>query len=148
MANLNKSFKAVGRLRIERIKPNGKKEVWHETNQVVGSGEVLIASRLVDSADDPISHMAIGDDSTSVNSADVALKSELARVAVTTTRNGNVISYSAVFNAGVGTGAIKEAGLFNDGSAGIMLCRTVFGVKTKDPNDVITISWDITIEAE
>jgi len=58
---------------------------------------------------------------------------------------GNQIVYSATFPAGVATGAVVEAGIFNAAAAGTMFCRTTFAVKNKEAADTITASWTITV---
>ena len=55
------------------------------------------------------------------------------------------IAYVASFVAGVGTGAVTEAGVFNAASAGTMLCRTVFSVVNKGAADSMSITWTITV---
>jgi hypothetical protein len=55
--------------------------------------------------------------------------------------------YSASFGAGVGTGALTEAGIFNASSAGTLLCRTVFSVINKAANDTMSITWTVTLAA-
>jgi hypothetical protein len=57
----------------------------------------------------------------------------------------NTIEYVALFPAGTGTGTVTEAGVFNNSSGGTMLCRTVFGVVTKDAGDSMSITWTITV---
>jgi hypothetical protein len=57
----------------------------------------------------------------------------------------NVITYTAVFPAGSGTGALVEAGILNAGAAGTLLCRTVFDVVNKASTDSLTVIWNVTI---
>jgi hypothetical protein len=88
-------------------------------NLVVAVGKNFIASRMVGTSDAVMSHMAIGEGTTTPVSGDTALESEVGRVALTSNvRTDNAIAYTASFPAGTGTGAITEAGLFNDGSTG------------------------------
>jgi len=49
------------------------------------------------------------------------------------------------FGAGVGTGAVTEAGIFNASSAGTMLCRTTFSVINKAAADTLGITWTVTV---
>lgn len=72
---------------------------------------------------------------------DTGLASQLA-TASTSSDNPN---FTASFNAGVGTGAITEAGLFTATTGGVLLARTTFDTINKDANDVLTINWQITI---
>ena len=115
-------------------------------NLVVTAGKEFVASRMAGVSSDEMSHMAIGTSSTSPAAADITLGTEAARVTLTSTTvtNANVV-YVASFPAGIGTGAIVEAGLFNAASGGDMLCRTTFAVVNKGANDSITITWTVTV---
>jgi hypothetical protein len=70
--------------------------------------------------------------------------------------NANTITYACTFLPGTGTGAIVEAGIFNDSSpshtesvsslvGGVMLCRTTFAVVNKGADDTMSITWTVTI---
>lgn len=117
-------------------------------NLVVTAGKVLIALRLSGSGTAP-THMGIGSSSTAPAAGDTALGVELstgARPAFTSnTPSTNTVTYVAVFNPGVGTGAVTEAAIFNAATSGTMLCRTTFGVVTKAAADTLTINWTITV---
>ena len=140
------SIKLTGELRITVTNPKGN--VKHEVvvpNLVVTAGKNLIASRLKDTTDAAMSHMAIGTGSTAAAAGDTTLGTEAGRVALTsTTVTANAVAYVATFGAGTGTGAITEAGLFNASSSGDMLCRTVFSVINKGAADTLGITWTVT----
>ena len=145
---MKNTYRARGELRICVEHSDGSAEIIRVNNKVVEIGEQFIAARMIDNATAVVSHMAIGQGTTAASASDTALESELGRATVTAARDGNKVTYTAIFAAGVGTGAITEAGLFNAESGGLMPCRSVFGVKTKAATDVITISWDVFIEAQ
>lgn len=114
-------------------------------NLVVTSGKEFVASRMTGTSSNVMSHMAVGSGSTAAAAGDTALGSELGRTTSSDSVSGAVVTYSATFAAGTGTGAVTEAGLFNDSSAGDMLCRTVFSVVNKGASDSMTISWAVTV---
>lgn len=115
-------------------------------NLVVTTGKNFVASRIKDTTDAAMSHMAIGSGTTAAAAGDTALGTELDRQALTsTTVTNNTITYVATFGAGDGTGAVTEAGLFNAASGGSLLCRTVFNVVNKGASDSMTITWVVTI---
>jgi hypothetical protein len=114
-------------------------------NLVVTSGKEFVASRMIGTSSSVMSHMAVGSGSTAAAAGDTALGSELGRTTSSDSASGAVITYSATFAAGTGTGAVTEAGLFNASSAGDMLCRTVFSVVHKGASDSMTISWAVTV---
>jgi hypothetical protein len=145
--NTNEQLKATGSLRVVVTGPDGKvKEDHLFKNLVVTTGKDFVASRMVGTSSSVMSHMAIGADSTPAAAGDTALGSELGRVALaSSTAAANVVTYTASFPAGTGTGAVVEAGIFNAAVAGTMLCRTVFAVVNKGANDAMSVTWTITI---
>jgi len=139
---INDSLKMTGHLAIS-INDEVVAEI---PNLVVTSGKEYVASRMKDTSDGAMSHMAIGTGSTSAAAGNTALGSEAERNALgSTTVSGSSITYVASFGASEGTGAITEAGLFNGSSAGTMLCRTVFPVVNKGANDSMVITWSVTV---
>jgi hypothetical protein len=146
------NVKAKGIVHFVLTDANGNIKEQIEENLVVDTGLAYIALRMK-TADLPtaMSHMAIGTGTTAAAAAQTALITEVARVAltsttaVTSTVANDATQYVATFAAGTGTGAITEAGIFNDATTGTMLCRTNFAVINKDANDTLTITWKITI---
>lgn len=136
-----------GDLLVEKFTDGVLVESIKLTNLVVQTGKEFIASRMLGTTQAVMSHMAVGTDGISPVSTDTALNAELTRVALTSaTSNSNVNTYIATFPAGVATGALTEAGILNDSTAGVLLCRTTFAVVNKGANDSITITWNITIQ--
>ena len=139
---LHDNFKMTGHLSIAI-----NNEVVQEVpNLVVTDGKEYVASRMKDTTKSAMSHMAIGTGSTAANASNAALGGQVDRVSLTSTVvSGVTITFLATFPAGTGTGAITEAGLFNQSSAGDMLCRTVFPVVNKSENDSMSISWQVSV---
>ena len=144
---INEKINATGELKIVlRDKDGNVKMEKTEKNLVVTSGKAFIASRMVGTGSAVMSHMAVGTSTTAPVAGQTTLVSEIARAAIVSgTSAANVVTYSAVFAAGVGTGAITEAGILNASTAGTMLSRTVFPVVNKEADDSLTINWQITI---
>ena len=142
-------IKAAGRLNIQIIGHDGMiKDEQTVDNLVVGVGLNFIASRMRDASSAVMSHMAIGSGNSPAAGGNTALGTELGRVALTsTTVTNNAVAFVATFGAGVGTGAVTEAGIFNASTAGTMLCRTVFSVVNKEATDTMAITWTVTIGA-
>ena len=139
-------LKITGDVEIKLFDKNGDvKDSRTIKNLVVTAGKVFIAARMVGTPT-AMSHMAIGTDATAAVLADTALGTEIGRVALSSsTSTGAVVTHSATFGAGVGTGAIVEAGIFNASSGGTMQCRSVFPVVNKGADDGMSISWTITV---
>lgn len=139
---------------------NQIKQELYVPNLVVTTGKNFIASRMVGTTANIMSHMAIGTDATAEVIGNTTLGAELtvaggftgyARAALTTaTASNNVVTYSANFpannpSAPSGGAVLREAGIFNASTAGTMLCRTTYPIVTKLPADALTITWTITI---
>lgn len=140
-------LKVKGDLIVKLFDKNGQvKEQRFIPNLVVTVGKQFIASRMVGTAANVMSHMAVGSSSTAPANGDTALGGELGRVALTSsTASGAIATYVATFPAGTGTGAVVEAGIFNASSSGTMLCRTTFSVVNKGADDAMSITWAITV---
>lgn len=137
-----------GRLKIHvwDVETLETKQYLEVDNLVVDVGLDYIASRMKDATATAMSHMAAGSDGTTPAAGNTALGTELGRVALTsTTVTSNVVEYIATFGAGTATGAIEEAGIFNAGSGGTMLCRTTFAVVNKGAADAMSITWEVTV---
>lgn len=146
---INENVKVTGKLLVQLFDENGLlKEKREINNLVVTAGKNFIASRMTGTASAIMSHMAVGTGTIAPAAANTTLGAEIvgSRVALTTaTTADNVVSYATTFNPGVGTGAVTEAGIFNDASAGTMLARTTFAVVNKGAADTLTINWTVTV---
>ncbi len=142
-------LKISGELAIIVTDKNGHiKQSMKVPNLVVTTGKQYIASRMAGTTAAVMSHMAIGSGTAAANANNTALGNELGRAGsplFSFQASGNIITATATFVEGVGTGAISEAGIFNASSGGTMLCRTVFPVVNKQASDTIAITWTITI---
>ncbi len=147
---LNDTLKITGAVSLKLLDKAGN--VIDERsipNLVVSAGKTFIASSMLKTTtNSPVAmtHMAVGTTSTAPAAGDTALGGEVGRVALASaTSASNVVTYTATFPAATGTGALVEAGIFNDASAGTMLCRTTFSVVNKGAADAMSITWTITV---
>ena len=145
--NTNENLKASGSLRVVVTGEDGQVKEEHDfKNLVVTVGKNFVASRMVGTTSAVMSNMAIGSSSTAATIGDTALGAELGRVSLaSSSATGAVVTYTATFPAGTGTGAVVEAGILNASSAGTLLCRTVFSVVNKSANDAMSVTWTVTI---
>jgi hypothetical protein len=118
-------------------------------NLVVSSGVTFICSRMAGTSAGVMSHMALGSGTTAASASQTDLVSILgSREALDSpSASSNTITYVSSFEAGEGTGAVTEAGVFNAASSGTMLCRTVFPVVNKQVDDTMSVTWTITLSA-
>jgi predicted anti-sigma-YlaC factor YlaD len=115
-------------------------------NLIVQVGKNYLAGGVIGSLTQPFTQMALGTGATLPTTGDTALQTQVARQAFTTASvSANVATVSTTFGAGVATGSLTEAGIFNAATAGVMLSRVVFSVVNKASTDVLTITWTITI---
>ena len=125
-----------------------------EKNLVVDAGLSVIADRMQNTPTlTEMTHMAVGTDNTAEADTQTALIAQHAdgRVAldsttiVTTNVADDTLQYVATFAAGASTGALVEAGIFNNVTTGQMLRRTVFSVINKGASDSLVITWKVVI---
>jgi hypothetical protein len=147
MSSFKDSLRIKGALKIVLTDAQGNiKDEREVPNLVVTVGKNFIASRMIGVTDNIMSHMAIGTGVTAAADANTTLQTEVARVALgSNVRTNNAIAYVATFPAGTGTGSITEAGILNNSSGGILLCRTTFGVITKGAADTLGITWTVSV---
>jgi hypothetical protein len=147
---IDEQIKITGHVDVVVTDKNGNiKDTRSIKNLVLTTGKTFIAaSMLKTTTNSPVamSHMAIGSGTTAALVANTAMETQLARVALASaTSAGAVVTYTASFPAGTGTGAVTEAGIFNNSSGGDMLCRTVFSVVNKGTDDALSITWTVTV---
>lgn len=147
--NTLENLKANGQLHVVLTGADGQvKEDHLLKNLVVNNGLNFIVSRMKEATATVMSHMTLGTGTTTPIGGDTTLEAEIAgaRVALTsTTVAANQITYVATFPAGIGTGAVTEAGVLNAASGGAMLCHTVFPVVNKQIGDSMTVTWTVTV---
>jgi hypothetical protein len=147
---INQRLKLQGTLHITLTDKHGNvKDQRIIKNLVVNTGLNFVASRMVNTSADVMSHMAIGTGSTSPAAGDTDLASIAGarELLDSITLSDNTVTYVAAFEAGDQTGEISEAGIFNASTGGDMLCRSTFTAVTKEADENMSITWTITVSA-
>ena len=147
---INDDLKLRGDVAIVLKDKDGKvKESREINNLVVSAGLAYICSRMADASAGVMSHMALGSGTTAAAAGDTDLESILGsrEVLDSTTASSNTIAYVSSFEAGEGTGAVTEAGIFNAATSGTMLCHVIFPVVNKQADDTMSVTWTITLTA-
>lgn len=136
-----------GELTITKTDINGVVETRTIPNLVVTAGKTYMISRMIGNTPAVMSHMGVGSATAAAVITDTDLGAAISsRVFLTSsTQATTTVTYVATFAAGVSTGAITEAGIFNAATDGSMLAHTVFPVVNKLIGDSISISWAISI---
>jgi hypothetical protein len=140
--------KIKGTMEAVLVKPNGEKQVVNVDNLILNAGfDFICAAMGAASQPAAMRYIAIGTGVTAPAATQTALVTEVGRVLGTYshTNGTKVWSVSATFNAGVGTGAITEAGVCNAASSGTFLDRVTFAVINKEANDVLTVTFTFTL---
>ena len=138
----------TGLVTLQITGPDGVVKEQRQTNLVTTVGKNFIVARMFDTSQTVMGYMAVGSNTTAAAVGDTTLGTEISgsRTAVSSaTYTGATGTYVATLGAGVGTGAVTEAGIFNASSAGTMLAHTVFSVVNKGALDSMSITWAITI---
>ena len=141
-------LKVTGVLELRLTREDGGVEVTTIENLVVNVGKAVFADRMKAApAHAAMTHIAVGTGGTAQTVGDAALVSETAgsRIAISTAVAAAVITYVGSYGAGLVLSAIVEAGIFNAASGGDMLSRTTFPVVNKDLNDILQITWTVTV---
>jgi hypothetical protein len=143
---MKQKVKVKGTVRIIHRDATGNViEDREESNLIVDTGLAFLASRAVGVADPVMTDMALGTGNTPEVPGDTTLETENARVALAGAIAAlNVVTYTASFPPGTGTGAITEAGIFNNNPGGTMLNRITFAVINKAVGDTIDVTWTVT----
>lgn len=121
--------------------------VVEKKNLIVQAGKDFCASAIINTSSTPFSAMAVGTGTTAADLANTTLETELARSAYTSSSvTANVVTLATTFAAGTATGALTEAGIFNNNtSGGTMLSRVVFSAVNKGALDTLTLNWTLTL---
>ena len=143
------ALKSTGEVTLVITDSRGNQRITEKFNLVVDAGLNFITSRMKDATSSVMSHIAVGSSSTEADAADTSLGTQISDrlTLVSSTVVDNSITYVGTFGAGVCTGAITEAGIFNATTAGTMLARVVFPVINKGALDTLGITWTITHSA-
>jgi hypothetical protein len=121
-------------------------------NGIVNNGFSFIANsignRAASGATAAMGWIAVGTGATAFAASQAALVTELTRQAATYahTPGTKVFSFTTTFAAGVATGTLTEAGVFNQATVGgTMLDRVVFGGIVKAAGDALTQTFTFTM---
>jgi hypothetical protein len=148
---IHDEVKVTGKLRIKAYEAGVLIDSRNVDNLVVTAGKAYLVSRALGVTAPVMSAMALGTGTTSAVIGDVALQSEVGRASganfvATTGSSSTILTYTATFLPGIATGAVTEAGIFNNTvSGGTMLSHTVFAVMNKSAVATFVIEWDIEI---
>ena len=143
-----RSINVKGRTRITLFDKNGNFKTQREVeNLITDDGFDYMCSQVGHSVQASMHYCAIGTGDTGADVTDTTLESESARVSgvYDHTEDTKIYENEATFGAGVGAGAIVEAGMLNASENGTLFNRQTFGVITKGAGDILKVEWTITL---
>lgn len=155
--NMQEGIDLQGRLHCQLLDRQGNiVQSFSEKNKIVLDGRDLVVKLFSNQAIDPISHIAVGTDSTGVLDGDTSLGSEIFRKAINTidfsidivteTISGiprKKLTISTELDYLEGNGQLTEAGVFNAPTGGIMYNRVTFPVINKSQAFKLNLVWVI-----
>lgn len=122
---------------------DGSVEEWEVDNVVTTAGKNGLADQILAAPTlSKPTHMALGTGTPSAT----ALGTELDRNALSgKTRSNAIVTFTATWAAGDGTGTLTEAGIFDAASAGNMWCSATYAAKVKAAADTLSATWTFTV---
>jgi hypothetical protein len=136
-----------GEVTVEVFGPEGElKQREVDPNLILTVGRNMIADRLLASPSlGTATHMGVGTSGTAPAAGDTTITGET-RVALTSkTRSTNVVTYVGDWGAGVATGTLQEAGLWDASSSGNLVGRATFSSVVKGAADTLKVTWTWTL---
>lgn len=93
----------------------------------------------------PMKYIAVGSDTVAPRVTDIALGREVVRqqAEFSHATNTNFLTLGTTLDAGVATGALTEAGIFNASTGGDLFDRVTFPVINKDKLDTYRMTFNI-----
>jgi len=145
MAKAEDSTRSKGEITLVLRGPDGKVKQLKKANTVTTAGKAVLADRLLAAPSLGVpTHIAVGTGSP----AATLLGTETARIALgTKSRATNVVTMTATFAAGTGTGALTEAGIFDVVTANTvnMHLSASYSVINKGASDTLDVTWTWTM---
>lgn len=144
----NEDLYMKGSLTLQLVKSNGDVETRRKDNIIVNGGFDFICDAIANASRGAVmGYIEVGTGTTAPAATQTALVTALNRQAATYahTAGTKVFTLSATYAAGVATGAITEAGVFNAASSGTMLDRVTFSVINKGADDTLTATFQFTL---
>ena len=144
---INEGFQLKANMKLELFDSEGnRKDVREIHNSTTTASKNGVASQLLNTPDLPSpGWMEFGTGTPASTLLGAAITGS--RIAVTSkTRNNNIITLVGDWSAGVGTGAITEAGIFDVATYNTvnMWCNSSFAVVNKGAGDSFRITWTLT----
>jgi len=141
----------------DRIKINGhvtaelyeKKDLIQRVEQpnlVVDTGKSYLANRILNDGFPLIDKIGIGSGTSVALDSNTVLEDQtgITTILFKGIEDTNVLTFTATFPEGVGSGDIREVGLF--AADNTLICRTLFNTPfNKQPSQFLNITWKLQV---
>jgi hypothetical protein len=141
---MDEQIKVEGAVSWTIFGPEGKRRCGGRKNMVVMGGKTALAQWLAAASQSGpfMPYIAVGTGADAVEASQSALVAQVAISLGATSSALNVFTVSATFGAGVGTGNLREAGLFQS-NGGTMFSRALITLD-KGADESAVIDWNVT----
>lgn len=142
-----------GKLHLLLVDKNGKvKDEREYKNTITVLHDATVANKMIGGGDSLVGFTGVGTTTGGKTTASTALEAQIARIANDSDTQGagaedNNTIHISTFAAGVGTGALVEAGLFTGAAGAVLNAYQDFAVVNKGAGDTLTVTWTITYGA-
>ena len=142
-----------GHFRIDCIGADGNLKWCEEINNLIMNGGYDFMSDVLfkDAQPSEMNQIAIGSGATAAAASQTAMITELARATAVYAHvaGTKVATLTVTFAAGTGTGTVREVGVLNAASNGVMLSRALLGTaRAKAATDSLQVTYTFTLSQQ
>jgi len=142
----NDSLKITGYVTAHLYEGSKLIQTIEQPNLIVDTGKNALARRIAFAEEPIIRQIAIGSgsDTPIASDTDITNQTAIANALFTQIEDNNVASFIATFPEGIGTGDIREVGLFD--TEDTLISRTLFStVFNKLPSQFLNVTWKLQV---
>jgi hypothetical protein len=143
----NEKIRCTGQLRIFAKQGDTWVLQQERKNLVVDTGLELLAMRMKNNAENPLTHIAVGTGTNAVLASNTALQTQLFRKAIDNIDTpGLTLIAEVTFTAGEANDTWRECGMFNAAVGGVLFNRLLINY-TKSFGEETKLEFTITFSA-
>jgi len=143
---INDSLKITGHVTAHLYEGSQLIQTIEQPNLIVDVGKNALTRRIAYAGEPIIQQIAIGSgtDTPIASDTDITAQTAITNALFTEIQDNNVVAFIATFPEGVGTGDIREVGLFD--TENTLISRTLFStVFNKQPSQFLNVSWKLQV---
>lgn len=143
---ISDKIKFEGHVTAELYEQSDLIQKIEQPNLVVDTGKIYLANQILNGDQPLIDRIGIGSGSSVPLDSDEVLDEQTAITTILFKQieDLNVLTFISTFPEGIGSGDIREVGLFTDDNT--MICRTTFSTPfNKQPSQFLNITWKLQV---